>query len=207
MAELQTLLAQSAQCHNGRLCPRQVLGVRMGLYAGALFGLMLPQSDKRLFCFVETDGCFTDGIAVATGCAVGRRTMYVMDYGKTAATFVDTQTGCAWRITPALSARQRALAYASDAPDRWHAQLEAYQIMPTSELLMAQQVKLIVNLEALVSRHGVRVVCAQCGEDVINERFVIREGRMLCRPCAEGAYYVAAAIPLALPQHLVQPVV
>jgi formylmethanofuran dehydrogenase subunit E len=40
---LEALLTQSAEYHR-HLCPRQVLGVRMGLYAGELLGLELPQS-------------------------------------------------------------------------------------------------------------------------------------------------------------------
>jgi formylmethanofuran dehydrogenase subunit E len=38
MHDLQTLLAQSAALHN-HLCPRQVLGVRMGMYAAELLDL------------------------------------------------------------------------------------------------------------------------------------------------------------------------
>jgi hypothetical protein len=51
-----------------------------------------------------------------------------------------------------------------------------------------------------------RVVCEQCGEDVINERFLIRDGHLLCRPCADGAYYVVDAIPIELPKRLHFPV-
>jgi formylmethanofuran dehydrogenase subunit E len=69
-APLAALLQQSAALHR-HLCPRQVLGVRMGLYAAELLGLALPQSDKRLFTIVETDGCFADGVSVATGCTLG----------------------------------------------------------------------------------------------------------------------------------------
>jgi formylmethanofuran dehydrogenase subunit E len=50
----------------------------------------LPQNDKRLFAFVETDGCFCDGVAVASGCWVGHRTLRLMDYGKVPVTIVDT---------------------------------------------------------------------------------------------------------------------
>ena len=57
-----------------------------------LLNLPLPQKDKRLLTFVETDGCFADGVSVATGCWLGRRTMRLVDYGKVAATFVDTHT-------------------------------------------------------------------------------------------------------------------
>ncbi len=194
MNEMEQLLLATAARHHDHLCPRQVLGVRMGLHAGEWLGVPLPQADKRIFCFVEMDGCLTDGITVATGCAMGRRTMYLMDYGKTAATFVDTQTGDAVRITPLQSARARALAYALDAPDRWHAQLRAYQIMPSAELLHAQVVTLNVALEKIISQHGKRVVCEQCGEDIINEREVWRDGQLLCRACAHGAYYLQADV-------------
>lgn len=203
MPDLQTFLQASASRHRDHLCPRQVLGVRMGLYAAELLRLDLPQSDKRLFTFVETDGCMTDGIAVATGCWWGRRTMRLMDYGKTAATFVDTLAQQAIRISPTLTSRTRAAAYAPDAPDRWHAQLAAYQIMPNEELLEAHEVMLTVSLQAIISRHGGRVVCAQCREDIINERYVERDGQRLCYACGEGAYYVPIASQTVLGTSLV----
>ena len=204
MPDLQTQLHMSAARHHNHLCPRQVLGVRMGMRAGELLGLDLPQNDKRLFAFVETDGCLIDGIAVATGCWVGNRTMRVMDYGKSAATFVDTQTNRAVRVTPTRESRAVARAYAPDAPDRWHAQLAAYQIMPADELLLAQEVTLNVSLARIISKHGMRVVCERCGEDVINEREVRVDGEILCRACADGAYYtqmdglVLSSVPFPL---------
>ncbi len=189
MPGLQELLDRTSALHS-HLCPRQVLGVRVGMHAGELLGLELPQTDKRLFTFVETDGCFMDGVSVATNCWPGRRTMRVVDYGKAAATFVDTHTGTALRIWPHPEARQRALHYAPSAPDRWHAQLEAYQIMPACELLEARHVILTVSLEAIISRPGLRVVCEQCGEEVMNAREVVVGGRVLCRHCAgRDGYY------------------
>jgi formylmethanofuran dehydrogenase subunit E len=189
MMELQTLFDLSAQRHRDHLCPRQVLGVRMGVYAAELFDLKLPQNDKRLFAFVETDGCVVDGIAAATGCAPGSRTMRIMDYGKTAATFVDTSSNRAIRILPGPDSRKRAYDYAPDAPDRWHAQLAAYQVMPAEELLVAQAANLSISLTAIISRHGLRAVCDNCGEDIINEREVHRADRVLCRSCAGDSYY------------------
>ncbi len=196
MTDLQLLLKETASLHHDHLCPRQVLGVRMGMYAGELLGLNLPQSDKRLFALVETDGCMTDGIAVATGCWWGRRTMRLIDYGKAAATFIDTHGGRAVRISPALTARVRSECYAPDAPDRWHAQLEAYQVMPAGELLDAQDVALTISLQAIISKHGGRVACDQCGEDIINERYIQQGERYLCRPCAEGGYYSIKYSPM-----------
>jgi formylmethanofuran dehydrogenase subunit E len=199
MLELQTLLNQSAARHRGNLCPRQVLGVRMGQFAAEQMQLELPRSDKRLIALVETDGCLVDGIAVASGCSVGSRTMFIRDYGKTAATFVDTQTERAIRILPHPSSRKHALDYAPNAPDKWHAQLDAYQVMPANELLVAQPVTLSISLSALISQHGLRVVCAQCGEDIINAREIRQAGQVLCRACAgDGYYFPASQCPAAV---------
>ncbi len=189
MQDLKSLLEQSTHYHHDHLCPRQVLGVRMGMYAGELLELDLPQADKRVFAFVETDGCLIDGITVATGCASGHRTMRVMDYGKTAATFVDTMTDRAIRITPTTESRTRAREYAPKAPDKWHAQLEAYQVMPNAELLLAQEIRLTISLKQIISQHGHRIICERCGEDVINERELRVAGEILCRGCAMGTYY------------------
>ena len=188
MVELTSLLERSAALHN-HLCPRQVLGVRMGLYAGVLLNLALPQTDKRLFTFIETDGCFADGIAVATGCTLGHRTLRLMDNGKVAATFVDTETGRGVRIAPHSLARTRAARVFPELESHWRAQLEAYQIMPDSELFEVQDVMLNLSLARLISRAGVRVNCTVCGEEILNEREVIVEGQTLCKSCAGERYW------------------
>lgn len=186
---LADLLAASAERHQ-HLCPRQVLGARMSLWAGALLNLRVPQppASKRLLAIAETDGCFLDGLAVAANCWVGRRTLRVEDYGKVAATFIDTFTGRAVRVHPHPQARERARRLAPDATSRWHAQLLGYQRLATEELLIATPVALTLSLDKLVSRAGYRVTCARCGEEVINEREVVRDGVVLCRPCAAGGY-------------------
>jgi len=198
MPTFEELLYQSAILHQ-HLCPRQVLGVRMGLAAGRWFELDLPQTDKRLLTIVETDGCLIDGLAVATGCRVGRRTMRVLDFGKVAATFVDTQTGRAVRIVPSASTRQRAKDYAPEAQSRWEAYLLGYQRMPEAELLDIQEVALTVSLEKILSKDGYRVNCDLCGEEIINEREVIRDGSTLCRSCAGAKYYCQTDEPIAVP--------
>jgi formylmethanofuran dehydrogenase subunit E len=188
MSTLEGLLTTSA-AHHSHLCPRQVLGVRMGMSAGRVLGLELPQADKRLFTFMETDGCAADGVAAATGCRVGRRTMYLLDFGKVAATFVDTVSLQAFRIHPHPDCRAYAARYAPDQPDRWHAQLCAYQIMPDEELLVIEPVQITVSLEAIISQPGQRVVCQRCGEEIMNGREVVRDGVPLCCACAGQRYY------------------
>jgi formylmethanofuran dehydrogenase subunit E len=191
---LDDILEQAAALHR-HLCPRQVLGARMGILAGRLLSLELPQKNKRLYTFVETDGCFADGVSAATGCWLGRRTMRLIDHGKVAATFVDTHTRRAVRIRPHPQARTEARRYAPDAKTRWHAYLAAYQIMPDDVLLEAQWVELTLDLDQLISRPGARTVCHRCGEEIINEREVTRDGTILCRGCAfEEERYVRSAM-------------
>ena len=188
MSTLQELLAESEARHR-HLCPRQVLGVRMGLWAGEWLGVTVPQMAKRLLTIVETDGCFADGVAVATNCWVGRRTLRVEDYGKVAATFVDTQGHSAVRIAPHAAARQSAARYAPAARNRWEAMLLGYQLMPVEELLVAQRVQLRQPIEQIISHAGRRLNCQRCGEEIINGREVENEGLLLCRACAGTAYY------------------
>jgi formylmethanofuran dehydrogenase subunit E len=185
---LDELLAACASLH-AHLCPRQVLGVRIGLAAAAALSVPVPQADKRLLALVETDGCFTDGVGVATNCWVGRRTMRVIDYGKVALTLVDTQTGAAVRAAPLPTARSAAVALCAEAESRWHAQLLGYQRLPDDQLLDCRRVTLQLDVAALVSRPGVRAICDRCGEDVLNEREIRTADGCLCLACADGAYY------------------
>jgi formylmethanofuran dehydrogenase subunit E len=168
-----------------RLCPRQVLGVRMGLYAGTLLGVDLPREDKRMLALVETDGCFADGVSVATGCWLGRRTLRLLDYGKVAVTIVDVRTGRAMRTWPDPRARSRATVYAPEAPDRWHAQLAGYQLMPPEQLLRAEGVQLGPRLASILGAPAAaRVTCTQCGEEILNRRELATPHGPVCRGCA-----------------------
>ncbi len=198
MPEIDTLLEISRARHS-HLCPRQVLGVRLGLIGAAALGLALPRADKRLLIILETDGCFADGIEAATGCSVGHRTLRIEDYGKVAATFVDTLTGQAARVAPRSGVRQRAYAYATGERRHYFAQLQAYQVMPDDELASVQAVRLTRPVAEIVSRAGVRVECQQCGEEIINEREVVINGLILCQSCAFGGYFRLEAAPAALP--------
>ena len=185
---LRSLLDQSATRH-GRLCPRQVLGVRMGMAGADLLGLDVPRADKRLLVIAETDGCFASGVEAATGCAVGRRSLRIEDYGKVAATFIDTGNEQAVRIAPRREARLRAADYVPGIHRKWEAMLFGYQVMPASELFVVQNVQLDVPLPQIVSRPGKKAVCEVCREEIINGRETSDNGVVLCRACAGNSYY------------------
>ena len=195
---ISELLERSSARHD-HLCPRQVLGVRMGLAGLAALGLAAPVCKKSALVIIETDGCFADGIEVATGATVGHRTLRIDDMGKLAATFADVSSGRAVRVAPMPDVRQRALAYAPHEARHYFAQLQAYQVMPDGELFRYRDVVLDPPIEVLISRPAVRVNCSICGEEIINERQVLVDGSLLCRACAGRGYYLAE--PLCVVRH------
>ena len=192
MQSLESILRESAARHK-HLCPRQVLGARMSLLAGEMLGLELSRADKRMLVIAETDGCTVDGIIAATGCHVGGRSLRILDFGKVAATFVDTHTEESIRIVPRTEARLLSRDYAPAARNNWEAMLIAYQVMPVSELFSAQRVSLNMPLSKIVSRPGVNAICETCKEEIINGREVVKGGMILCQTCAGNGYYSSTA--------------
>ena len=134
---------------------------------------------------------------MTAGVSPGHRTLRIEDYGKVAATFVDVRTGAAVRLAPQLDVRLRALDYAPGEArgERRHyfAQLTGYQVMPDEELFTIVPVILSVPVADLISRAGVRTNCVVCGEEIINEREIVVNGRAYCQACWGHPYYQAAA--------------
>jgi formylmethanofuran dehydrogenase subunit E len=188
-ARLSSLLKKSSARHS-HLCPRQVLGVRMGLAGLAALGLEAPVKKGDAIVIIETDGCFADGVEVATGTSIGHRNLRLADFGKTAATFVDIKTERAIRLFPAPGVRTLSENYAPEMEGRYFAQLHGYQRMPEKELFNYQDVALKPPLKAILSEPGLRVECERCGEEIINERHVIVDGALICQTCAGRGYYL-----------------
>jgi formylmethanofuran dehydrogenase subunit E len=188
---LPALLAQAGRQH-GHLCPGQVLGVRMGILGCERLGIFDPKSSKRLIVFVEIDRCGADAVQTVTGCTVGKRTLKLMDYGKLAATFLDTETGRAVRVCARENAREAALRFAPEERDPHRAQIRAYKALPDDELFTVEEVRVALSEADLPGRPRRRVTCELCGEGVNDGREVSTGGRTLCRACADSPYYTLA---------------
>jgi formylmethanofuran dehydrogenase subunit E len=111
MLTFEEHLAKAVALH-GHLCAGQVIGVRMARRGCIELGLDPDDGvdRRRLIAYVEVDRCAADAIASVTGCKLGKRTLKYVDYGKVAATLVDTRTGRAVRIL-ARDARDKVPAY------------------------------------------------------------------------------------------------
>ncbi len=188
------LLDESVKIH-GHLCPGQVLGVKMSILGLKSIGIEEPKGKDRksLIVFVEMDRCATDAVQSVTGCSLGHRTMKFMDYGKMAATFLNTTTGKAMRIVAREDSRGKAKERFPEIENKYAGQLEAYKVMSDEELFDVMEVVVKLRPEDMPGRPMRRVRCDSCGEHVQDMREVYQDGKVLCVPCARGGYYTRGA--------------
>ncbi len=187
----EKLLAASVAAH-GHLCPGQVVGVRMALVGLRLLGFAVPPTLpqlKRLLVYVEMDRCTGDAVAHTTGVKLGRRSLKFMDYGIMAATFVDTATDRAYRIISTEESRDLVGVYGPPELDKYAQQTQAYKIMPDSAMFRVQEVKVSLTPLDLPGPTRRKVTCCACGQVVRDGREVLREGEILCKPCAGQGYF------------------
>lgn len=185
------LLNASAAAH-GHMCPGQVVGVRMALLGCRLIGLDEPtrrDQIKKLIVYVEMDRCTADAVAHVTGVKLGRRSLKFMDYGIMAATFVNLDTGKAFRVLSTEEARSLATVYAPDVDGKSAQQLAAYKRMPDSVLFRVQKVRVKLDECDLPGPTRCKVACSRCGQIIRDRREVAEDGRILCKPCTDDCYF------------------
>lgn len=191
MENFEMLLKGSARTH-GHLCPGQVIGVRMAILGCRLIGLdnprELPQI-KQLIVYVEIDRCATDAIAYVTGVKLGRRSLKFVDNGIMAATFVNLESGKAFRIVSTESTRKLAHEYAPGIQDVRQQQLDAYTRMPDDVLFAVMPVQVDVPVHDMPGPSRFKARCEACGAMVRDKKEVLINDRILCRPCAHGTYH------------------
>jgi formylmethanofuran dehydrogenase subunit E len=107
-----------------------------------------------------------------------------VNYGKFAATYVDAGNGNAVRV----SVRERS---GPGEGDRKNA-AKTLAEMPEADLLKISKVTVAIPDEDLPGLPRSRVRCSVCGEQVLDGKEVIVDGKPVCRSCVNGAYYVTA---------------
>jgi formylmethanofuran dehydrogenase subunit E len=186
----EELLEKSTAIH-GHICAGQVIGVRMAMIGLDYIGIEDPRGAdrKKFYVLVEIDRCATDAIQTVTGCSLGKRSLKWLDYGIMAATFVNLEDSRAVRITAREESRVLSKKYCPEIGEKYKQQLEAYRVMPENELFGIQPVRVKIPPEDLPGRPMKRVQCEKCGDWVQDCREVEKNGKVLCRPCAEGRYF------------------
>ena len=190
MKTLDQYLEDAAVAH-GHLCAGQVLGVRMAMFGLKTLGLNDPEGKdrKRIVTFVEIDRCATDAVMVVTGCRLGKRALKFRDWGKMAATFVDTETGKALRVAAKESSKALARGLHPEIPDKNKQQMLAYRELSDDQMFQTQWVRVSLPPEEFPGYKGERIVCESCGEGINFRREVRRDGKILCRGCAGDNYF------------------
>jgi formylmethanofuran dehydrogenase subunit E len=199
MESLDILLKECEQLH-GHMCAGQLLGARMALLGCRLIGIDEPRGrDRRkLIVWVEIDRCMADAVSAVTGVRLGKRTLKYVDYGKVAATFLNTEEKRAVRLVALESSRALADERYPHISDKRERQFRAYSDATDDELFKTELVSLeLRDLDAPGSPRS-RVICSVCGEGVNDGREVLdASGDALCRGCHSGNYYSKLDNPTA----------
>ena len=188
---LEELLEECGRLH-GHLCAGQLLGVRMALLGCRMIGLDDPRGKdrKKLIVWVEIDRCMADAVGAATGTRLGKRSLKFFDYGKVAATFLNTETEDAVRIVALEESRKLADERYPQIENKKERQFRAYGEADDAELFKVERVRVDYGEMDAPGRPRVRITCAVCGEGVNDGRQVIASnGTSLCRTCGQGGYY------------------
>jgi len=193
MKESLTELLAECEVLHGHMCAGQVLGARMAMLGCELIGIEDPRGvDRRkLIVWVEIDRCMTDAVSAVTGVRLGKRSLKYVDYGKVAATFLNTETNKAVRVVALESARALADERHSSLADKRERQFETYREATPEDLFKIEPVRVELKDLDLPGSLRSRVLCSSCNEGINDGREVITsEGHCLCRPCAQGGYYL-----------------
>jgi formylmethanofuran dehydrogenase subunit E len=191
LESLEEILVECERLH-GHMCAGQLLGARMARLGCRLVGLDDPRgADRRkTIVWVEIDRCMADAVGAVTGVRLGKRSLKYVDYGKVAATFLNTQTNKAVRIVALESSRALADEKFASIANKRERQFRAYTEATDEELFAIESVAIELGEMDLPGSPRSRVICESCGEGVNDGREVIRpDGSVLCRGCAGETYY------------------
>ena len=199
MESIDVLLQECERLH-GHMCAGQLLGARMALLGCREIGVDDPRgADRRkLIVWVEIDRCMADAVSAVTGVRLGKRSLKYVDYGKVAATFLNTETNRAVRIVALENARTLADERFPEIKDKRQRQFRAYSEATDDDLFKVELVSVVLRDIDLPGSPRSRVICAICGEGVNDGREVISaDGDPVCRGCERGNYYSRVDNPTA----------
>ncbi len=191
-------LLSFGQKFHGHKCPAMPMGLRAALAAMKALGVGRAP-DGQLMALVEIDEdhcatCFVDGVQVATGCTLGKGNIRKLHFGKWGLTLVDKKSQRAVRVAPKAEAMQKSkqskfmeLRKSGVPASRVPAEIadplvHMVSTAPDEALLNVGPVKPYEWTERPHTFES--VVCARCGEMVVERNARVREGRIVCQPCS-----------------------
>lgn len=178
MSQFEDDVKKAGEFH-GHVCTGIVFGVRIARAGLKYLGIGDPAKNRDFIVYVEVDRCLSDAVQSVTGCSLGKRRLKWFDYGKMAASFIDINTQKGVRI--AVDAAQNA---PEDADP-----VSFWQQYTDEQILKFEPITVALRPEDLPGRPSSKETCEICHEKVIDGREVLKDGKVLCKACAGGAYY------------------
>lgn len=182
MSDYDVLFKKAREFH-GHVCGGIVLGTRLTIAGLRELGMNPHEHNRNLIIYMEIDRCGADAVQAITGCSLGHRNLKFMDFGKFAATFVDTLTGKAVRV-------------AVDEKDRSkHDKLEKNEMLrllreiPESEILKIERVQIAIPKDDIPGFPLEKAKCSVCGEHIMDNRHLVVGEKVMCKNCGIGSYY------------------
>jgi formylmethanofuran dehydrogenase subunit E len=185
---------------HGHKCPAMPMGLRAGL--AALEELGVPRAaDGQLTALVEIDSehcatCYADGIQMATGCTFGKGNIRKLGYGKFVLTLVDNKTGRSVRVATRnevikrnqesefIQYRKNNVPASKIDPALVEPNIDFILDAATEDLF---KIGLVTKIKLPVGRpHDFNtIICAECGEVAVERYARVKNGQIVCMPCAE----------------------
>lgn len=179
---------------HGHWCSGLATGLRVAEYARTELG---HNTDEEIVAVAETDMCGIDGIQVITGCTIGKGNLIVKNIGKVAFSFFRRRDNKSFRVVakprpqPKNSSEYRTLQGKSNAGEMTERERERFeelreercnQIMnaPFQELFELTETREPAPAHAPMTDS---VICALCGEKVMETKARLFRGETLCSPC------------------------
>lgn len=175
-------LKKAGEFH-GEICGGIAIGTKLAMYGLSLMGMELNVRHKNLIVILETDRCMADAVQAVTKCSMGKRSLIQKYYGKFAATFYNIETDEALRIIDADVNRKDKIKETRDE------MIERFRKSSYEELFIVQKVKVNLNKAQMPGKSHTTQICSVCGDRVTDDYHLVCEGNIVCKPCANGAYY------------------
>jgi formylmethanofuran dehydrogenase subunit E len=200
--DLSTLLKLSGMLH-GHFCPGSAFGVKAGARAMRDLGIKRSTGMEEVIAIVEVNSCFSDGIQIVTGCTFGNNALIYRDLGKTAFTLT-RRSGEGIRISVQPGGMQGQASEASrlfrklinerksadaDPIKASRLQIEAaFKLLdvPDEDVFDIKRVRIEIPDYA---RIYASVKCSICGENIMEPRARVKEGKPICLACAGQPYF------------------
>jgi len=187
---------------HGHKCPAMPMGLRAGV--AALEALGVPRAaDGQLVALVEIDSdqcatCYADGIQMATGCTFGKGNIQKLGYGKFVLTLIDRKTGRSVRVVTRPETIQKSkesefIGYRKRGVPA--SQIDDELVEPLVEFILSSPAESLFEIGAVGEtklpaprpRDFNTQICSQCGEVMVERYARIKDGRIVCMPCAAKA--------------------